>query len=68
MNETLEKLPCMLKTTGEVGFLRINLKLTLGTFSFEWLCDYDVGLLVKEMNPNILLHPAVSKIHVIIIK
>lgn len=68
MNEILEKLLCMLKIIGEVGFLRINLKLILGIFFFEWFCDYDVGFLVKEMNFNILFYFVVSKIRVIIIK
>lgn len=46
--EALEKLWDMLKTIGDVSFLRINLNLTLGTFFFEWLCGQEVGLLVKK--------------------
>ena len=68
MIEALEKLWDMLKTIGDVSFLRMNLNLTLGTFFFEWLCGQEVGLLVKEMNPGTLLCSAVSNIHIIIIK
>ena len=41
----------LLKTTGDVRFLRMNLNLTLSTFFFKWLCGQEVGLLVKEMYP-----------------
>ena len=51
ITETLEELWGLLKTIGDVRFLRMNLNLTLSTFFFEWLCGQEVGLLVKEMYP-----------------
>ena len=67
MTETSEELWALLKTTGDVSFLRMNLNLTFSTFFFEWLCGQEVGL-VKEMYPVTLFCSFGRNIHVIIIK